>query len=713
MPDAAPATRRTTPAALLVLALAALTLALPVAPAQGASHAASRARASHARTTHAASHAKKAHAKASRAKTARALVAAVTRARTPSAGGKALLAAMRRLHVAVDTRDGRALVRDGDVARHAFLYDFELRGLAAARARGERVAVADLAARLDAAGLHRPGRKLTAAALARGLAAGARDAVRHPGAPGSLPGLVLRDLGLADSPRVDLAKLRGGDSLDPVQAELVLVGVAQMTYGRPGRPARRAAHRGARASSATGICTGVNEAKDLILSGGNDGLPGKLMKKVLLTILKKAKLTKQQQGKLKLAEEIVDGLHGAALALSVSVRGDPESAGPAHYSHSASEHNVLTLRVRVEMLDDYGDAVVKCGPLAGLKFPKKGGIPDVPMHWETTGLAKHGQVVCEAGCKRTDGDGVATLQVVLNGEAIPGYGLEQEDTGVADAIAEYQAAFGAGLGDASFWAQFATPKYGGVRWHVTWHKQPNLALRMSVAYDESYEDQHLGETPLPIMDGEGHVIGSYWETAGSGGKHFALAADLPLATIPTADGSSGWTGSGPLGWSGFGYEDAGEVQSCNDLLGPASVDERGSAPSPGQLDVDAVSKDPAATPGITAVLHLSRLPSYTQSEATTLAADHGTCFNGTRSERLDYEWFLSALDGAEGVVTPMLAPDPHASDTYRITGFLPGPPSGGGPGVYAYRELPFTDVDEWGREWGGRVRLELVATPAP
>lgn len=138
MPDAAPATRRTTPAALLVLALAALTLALPVAPAQGASHAASRARASHARTTHAASHAKKAHAKASRAKTARALVAAVTRARTPSAGGKALLAAMRRLHVAVDTRDGRALVRDGDVARHAFLYDFELRGLAAARARRAR-----------------------------------------------------------------------------------------------------------------------------------------------------------------------------------------------------------------------------------------------------------------------------------------------------------------------------------------------------------------------------------------------------------------------------------------------------------------------------------------------------------------------------------------------------------------------------------------------
>ena len=673
----------------------------------------------HAGTGHVKGHAGPGHAGARGGVAARAhsLVAAVGHAHSPAARVKASLALMRGLHVAVESGNGRMLVR-GDVARHAALYDFELRALAAARARGERVPIADLAAALDSAGLHRPGGKLTAVLLARGLAAGVRDAVHHPGATSSLPGLALRELGLADRPRVDMAKLRPRDALDPLQAELVLVGVAQMTYGRRapathGVGAHGSAAPLASASSASGICDAVNAAKDLILSGGNDGLAGKLMKKVLVTIVKKSTLTKGQQKALKLAEEIVDGLHGAALALSVAVHGEPESVGPAHYNHSAGEHNVLQMRIRVEMLDDYGKALVKCGPLAGLKFPPKGGIPNVPMHWETTGLAKHGEVICGAGCTQTDQDGVATLTLALKGEAIPGYGLEREDTGVADAVASYQSAFGAGLGDPSFWAQFATPKYGGVRWHVTWHEPPNLSLRASVAYDETYSNQQLGATPFGIFDAEGHEIDSYWPTEGSGGMHFALGADIPLAPGSGPGDSPVFTGSGPLGWRTFSYDDAGQVWSCGDLSGPETVDDHGSDPSSGDLAVDAVSIDQSTGQGLTVVLHANRLPSYTNAETEHVEFEHGTCTNGTTTERRDFESFLGALDGAEDVSLVSLAPSEHASDTYRITRWTPGPPSGGGAGVYAYRDLTFTDVDEWGQTWPGHVRLELYATPAP
>jgi hypothetical protein len=113
------------------------------------------------------------------------------------------------------------------------------------------------------------------------------------------------------------------------------------------------------------------------------------------------------------------------------------------------------------------------------------------------------------------------------------------------------------------------------------------------------------------------------------------------------------------------------------------------------------------------VLHADRLPSYTNVETERAEGEHVSCTNGTTTERRDFESFLGALDGAEDVSLVSLAPSEGASDTYRITGWTPGPPSGGGAGVYAYRDLPFTDVDEWGQTWTGHLRLELYATPAP
>ncbi|QEC48756.1 hypothetical protein FSW04_15035 [Baekduia soli] len=624
------------------------------------------------------------------ARRASVLVHAIHRASTTQQHERAVLAVMRKLDVAVYTGSGQAVVTHASAAHHAFLYDFELGALGDQVARGERIPVTTLAQRLSDAGLHKPHSALGAADLAAGIAAAVQDGQRHPGSATSFPSLVLAALGRTDTPRVDIAHLKGTDSLDPLQAEIIMLGIAQTTYGT----VRHVRHI-ARAAGTSDSCGDVNRAIDLVLSGGNDGLVGKFTKKALKTVFKREFLTKAQRAALKLASVIEDGLHGSALALSVSVHGDPETAGPVHYDHSAAEHNVLAMRIKVEMLDDYGDITVKCGPLAGLKFPKKGGIPDVPMHWDYPNLAQHGQVICGDGCNKTGPDGVATLQLAVNSERVPGYGLQQEATDNADAVAAYQSAFGAGLSNPSFWAQYFTPKIGGVRWFVTWHKAPNLTLRFTNQHDETYTDQPEGQ----------------FSSTGTGAWHSAISAVAPLQAVTTTDGTALWTGDAPINWDAFSYHDDGGKSLCQDGK-TGTIDFDGSSPGPGELIVDSVQQDPAApSPGITVVLHAQHEPTY----LWTQTFHHGSSSCADFSNNLTDSWWSgpSRAFSATGVTTTSYDNGAGASPTYRITGWQPGPSSGGGEGVYAYRDFPYTTTSASGEPISGATRVEIVASPSP
>lgn len=695
----------------------------------------------------------------SQALVAKRLVARLARAHGQRARTRATLAMMRALHISVVTASGRPLAvapEPGAAGRFA-LYDFELRGLGNALRRGPVTDLGGVAANLTRAGLalDASGRPFPPALLRTSLLAAVRQAVRRPRRQRTLLPLLVRELGLRhhyDLRRKPPAAL----PLDPLQAWLIGADIEVSVLRR--LPA--GGHRAAGASTATasaaapasllvapgaaattsslvGNCEKLGKASDDLKKRIEKAIGGKIQKWIAgqavgmiydkVTGVLGRKVTRWgirnmprwavrgTYGTLKalnIAKPLIDALHGSLLALSVDIRAVHEEVGPVHWLHGAGESgHQLTFEVKATMLDDYGEVLVKCGGLAGFQMPPPGPIEGVPVAWTPAGgsapLAPDmGTLDCGRVCvTKTGKDGVARLTFTPRSEKFPGIGMEREATGVMDGVALYQTAADSGL--SAQLAQFATPKLGGIRWRVTYHKEPSLSLRMSVAYDESYANQQLAG-PITTIDGP-----SYWMTAGSGAMHFTLGADLPLAAIPGADGSGGWAGSAPLGWTGFSYEDLGQVHSCNDLLGPATVDERGSAPAPGRLVVDAVSKDPAAAPGITAVLHLPSLPAYTVSETTTLGADHGTCFNGTRTERRDYEWFLAALDEAEGILEVSLAPDEHSSDTYRIGEWTPGAPPGGGADVYAYRDLPFSDLDEWGDSWPGRVRLELVAAPAP
>lgn len=629
------------------------------------------------------------------AKSAKLLVASLQRAHGAKAQQKAMLSVMRKLGIAVYTGSGKALVRRASVARHAFLYDFELAPLVASRARGDRVSVADLAGRLNQAGLHPPGKELTPKALAGAFAASARADLKRPRRTAALPALVLRELGRTDKPKVNIAKLRADSSLDPIQAQLVLVAFAQVVYGSPA--GGKASGPSARASSATDVCAGANEVKEAFLSGGADGFGGKLLKKVIKGKLTKKILSESQQKALKKALAIEDAVHGAALALSVSVHGEPEKVGPAHYNHAAGEQNVLQIHIKVEMLDDYGKVAVKCGPLAGIKFPKKGGIPKVPMHWETPKLADHGQVICDAGCKQTGDDGVATLTLVLKSERIPGYGLQQEDTDNADAIADYQSAFGAGLADGSFWAQYITPKYGGVRWFVDYHKEPTLSLRLSAREDVTFTNVSEG------------VVGNKELTSGEGGGHYAIGSEVPLGLIES-NGMSWWAGSAPIHWGTFSFSRQYGMKLCQGA-GLQRIDYGGYGPTAGELVVDSVQKDVGAAPADLALtFHAGREPGYTR---TTDAFAEDGCPGHSASLPSTW-WPGGAFTLAQGGVrTISYSNGPGASPTYRVTGWQPGPDTHGAGGVYAYRDLPYATSAFLGTDLSGLTRLEVVASPAP
>ena len=99
--------------------------------------------------------------------------------------------------------------------------------------------------------------------------------------------------------------------------------------------------------------------------------------------------------------------YGSMLAYSVLVYSLDQKL-ETHYGHE-SAGQALHFRVKVEMVDELPENVVKCGWLLGVEFPKKGPIKDVAMSWSRPQLEQHGTVICKETCVKTAPDGIATL----------------------------------------------------------------------------------------------------------------------------------------------------------------------------------------------------------------------------------------------------------------------------------------------------------------
>ena len=189
---------------------------------------------------HAATHRSAGKHPPSQAVVARKLAVSVTHARTPTARYNAVLAVMRTLDVGVFTGKGKMLVPSG-LPHQIYLYDFEVKGIAAALGRAQTMSADDTANRLSEAGVTPGGQPLTAAKLAQALAASTRAALARPRARASVVPLLARELGRRHRPAYDLAtavpdKLR----VDALQTFLIDADVA-VAASRRSRASRDAA----------------------------------------------------------------------------------------------------------------------------------------------------------------------------------------------------------------------------------------------------------------------------------------------------------------------------------------------------------------------------------------------------------------------------------------------------------------------------------------
>lgn len=433
---------------------------------------------------------------------AKRLTASITKARTAKSRYRALLALMRELEIPVVTRGGKPLSvsPEPNFARRFQLYDFELRALAAQLGRRQTTTFDDVASTLSRSGLVlAPDKPFPADLLRESVGDATKDALKRPHSERSLLPLVVRELGLARGYDLGRGAPAADASLDPLQAWLIAADVMIPVLRIVPPASGGAAAARAQAAGASDECAKFTEAaeaaeKKLEETLGKDGAAKKWVVKEGVGKIGDKVGDKLKRGATRwgirnlprwavraawragqaIAAGVIDGLHGALLAYSVDVRALNENLPPTHWLHAQGERRELTFEVKVTMLDDLGKTAAKCGKLAGIDIPERGGVPDVPIGWEQAQSVldpAHGELECQlrigALCaSRTGGDGIARVVFKPRKEALPGVGLENERSGVVNGIAVYQ-----GLGDNPIGtiAQFLTPKYGGTRWFVRFH----------------------------------------------------------------------------------------------------------------------------------------------------------------------------------------------------------------------------------------------------
>jgi hypothetical protein len=338
-------------------------------------------------------------------------------------------------------------------------------------------------------------------------------------------------------------------------------------------------------------------------------------------------------------------------------------------------------------------------------MPPPGPVKGVLVGWSEAEATKPlwpdmGSVGCTAVCvSETDDKGIARLTFTPKQERIPGIGLEHEETGVVDGTAAYQTAADSGIPEEI--AQYLTPKQGSTRWSVTYHEEPNLTLRLIDHHEETFTNAVEFEN----MYGEA-------ETTGSGSGNFAISAVAPLQAVTATDGTSLWTGDAPINWDSFSFHDDNGGSLCQDgKMG--EIDYDGSAPSPGELIVDSVAPQKgAAAPALAVTFHASLVPSFLETQSFRPGASGCGAF----SNSFPRDWWTGpsyAMLGQSGVSTVNWQAPSHATSTFRITGFQPGPAIQTGAGVYAYRDFSYSGTDGYEQPYSGTMRLEIVATPKP
>jgi hypothetical protein len=385
---------------------------------------------------------------ASQAGTAKKLASRVAKAHSAKARYRAILTVMRTLSVGVFTPKGKPVVRAGR-PHDIYLYDFEIKAMAAGLGRRQSTTVDELAARLSDGGV----KGLTSQALGKALQGGVRAAMKHPRSRTSLVPLLARELGRRHRPANDLAKVPIGKlRFDPLQTFLVVADMAAGADRAGGKQNRRAS------AAAGGPCDlqALDVIKELMPFG-----------KWTISLIKAIK------DQAKVGALLIDMIHGSVLAFSVGFTSTTPTAQASHYGpagHESDAGKAFDFGVRLVMRDQLPEFVISCGPLLGMKFPNKGPLPGVTVAWKDESafgapLDDHGTASFPKG-RKTDSKGETVLHFDPKTEKVPGFGPVKHAANTKTAVALYQSAFGNLPGSI---AQFLTPKSASFAWNVGFH----------------------------------------------------------------------------------------------------------------------------------------------------------------------------------------------------------------------------------------------------
>jgi hypothetical protein len=392
------------------------------------------------------------------------------------------------VHVGVYSGTGEQII--GGAERDAadfYLYDIELRMMAGALERVQTFGVVDLAMQLTAMGLMPEGQTLDPNVVRQALLTAAEQARQAPNDHASLTMLLVRQLGLTQAAPYDLFT---GVSLDTMRFDalsyflLLAQASIPMIENQLPLPAGTTSNLVAQAN---GILKA--EVPDPCSPSGFLGEAAKHSYGWLKNLADLLSLIPEGVAK---ASGIVDAIHGAMLAFSVSVTTAQERV-ETHYGPSGHESGAgepLTFTVTVTMRDALPQTLIECGWILGTDFPAQGPIAGVSVHWFWDTLEEHGQISCGIGCLQTPGNGlsfeatnaqgVATMTFQPKAEENPDEGMIVEEHGMVTGVALYQSAFGNLLGA---YAQYLTPKSAATRWVVKYHEVPGWDITMKVKYD--------------------------------------------------------------------------------------------------------------------------------------------------------------------------------------------------------------------------------------
>lgn len=525
----------------------------------------------------------KAKPKPTSAQLAKSLAGKVQSARTDGARYAAALGIMKAVKLGVyDATKGKAVVKGLDTNKYdAYLFSGEVREVAASSAK-EPTSTAQLAGYLAA--LFKDGdRVFTTQAVNELVAALVKVSLAHPKAASSLVPLLVRNLGLARHPKVDLAKAAGAQpvALDTLQLTLLeaylLYPIAHRGSQKIHQVARRpAGHRDSPCAIAKYALNTFSpnayldsEAQmhfvgDMAISAVAGAAVGHLTQAFGLT------RTGAALDVAGLVGTVISGLHGSLVAEAMELKTSPYTQATA-YGNSGlpSAGQGMTFRVEARYHDVLDEDTRACLGAMGLELPQGKpiagtdyfAISDMDVSWfeedlSGKGLEDHGTRAFEPEGTFADGQtnaqGVSTLKFTPKSEVLP-LGETKTETGREVPRALWGFKFQNPLGAIT---QLFLPKLGtAMSWTIQYHTQ---RAQLEADFDITW-------------DVEGAFLGGLF---GMYGKDHGTLHTKATVPIDVEDGQP--KGEGP--WTVMSYESAGTYSALGNSCATHSSNAEPTAP---------------------------------------------------------------------------------------------------------------------------------------